>query len=170
MPRRVSLEHQRLDNPVDKRRAGHIVVRTDVHLAAQLVFDPDVTGLRVFHQMDGHTRDQPRDRVHCRTDFGILRKAHVSPALDRFPQVCARKSDAPAHRLGARRRPASFFLAQASPHHFFATLFFSRLSRYRMQANTDASKRSMRCSGCTLSYWIMSSVFSTADTFSTQYS
>lgn len=43
----VSLEHQCLDNPVDKRRAGHVVVRADVHLAAQLVFDPDVTGLRV---------------------------------------------------------------------------------------------------------------------------
>ena len=43
-------------------------------------------------------------------------------------------------------------------------------SRYRMQANTEASNRSILCSGRILSYWTMSSVFSTAVTLATQYS
>ena len=54
--------------------------------------------------------------------------------------------------------------------HSFRASELVRLSRYRTQAKTLASKRSILCSGMTFSYWIMSSVFSMADTLETQYS
>ena len=65
-----------------------------------------------------------------------------------------------------------FFLlnSYSSSSQRFALSPRSMSSSFLTHANTDASKISILCSGCTLSYWIMSSVFSIALTFCTQYS
>ena len=57
-----------------------------------------------------------------------------------------------------------------SPIHVFAFCVLSMFSRSCTVAKTEASNRSMRLFGAIFSYWIMSSVFSMAFTFCTQYS
>ena len=57
-----------------------------------------------------------------------------------------------------------------SPIHVFAFCVLSMFSRSCTVAKTEASNKSMRLFGAIFSYWIMSSVFSMAFTFCTQYS
>lgn len=84
-----------------------------------------------------------------------------------------------AMQLGFSRIPQipvllwSFFSWSSYPcsfHHDFPFSCLSIFSKYRIHANTEASNRSIRDVGSIFSYCIMSSVFSTALTFWTQYS
>ena len=165
----VPIQIEIFDYPVDKCRSCHIAVWIDVHFPAQFVFDADVPFVGILHQMDCHTPHQFCNGVHRCTYFRIVGQARIALACQGLKGIrCTQPRRAPPlGRLSPCRLPAS--LTQ-SPHHSFPFLDFSIFSRYLIHANTEASKRSIRCSGCTLSYWIMSSVFSIAMTFSTQYS
>ena len=167
----VALKVHGPHDPVDEVRPGHVGIGLDVDLAAQLIEDADVPVLPVLHQVDGHGPHQPGDGINTGADLRICRQAHI--ALAAKAVVCIRGTQ-PCHAPGllralSGRRPRPPSLTHF-PSHSFAFWDFSMFSRYRMQANTEASNRSIRCSGRILSYWTMSSVFSTAVTLATQYS
>ena len=141
----------------------------------QLVDDPLVPILGVGHEVYRHGADQVRDLPAAGQHFRVLIETRISARQKRSEQLLTGyDADGAVIPLRLCCRLLCFFLFFAhsflSPHQSLAFVVFSRSSRYPTAAKTDASNRSIRCSGCIFSYWIMSSVFSTAATFCTQYS
>ena len=153
----VALQVHRADNPMDEPGPRGVTVRVNVDLPGQFVADTHISRVGVLHEIDSHTAHQPGDCIHARRDFRVMRQTDIAPTGQTIVlrRIAQPRGGTPSLRRLSPRFLSAFTQSSSplrSPHQALAFCRLSMFSRYRMQANTEASNRSIRCSGCTFSY------------------